>query len=131
MSETMKNENKFSYSYSAPRQEEINRIRDKYLPKEQQTEQNKLEQLRRLDASCESAAQIAGLVLGVVGTLVFGLSMCCFLVWESYILGALIAVVGVPMMVLAKPAYDRVLEKKRAQAAPEILRLSHELEQGE
>lgn len=124
------NENKFNYNYSAERHEEISRIREKYLPKEQAAE-NKLERLRKLDASCESKAQTAGLVLGIVGVLVFGLSMCCFLVWEQYILGSLIAVVGIPMMVLAKPVHDRVLSKARAQAAPEILRLSQELEQGE
>ena len=127
------NENKFNYNYSAERHEEVSRIREKYLPKEQQEQaaENKLERLRRLDSSCESRAQTAGLVLGIVGVLVFGLSMCCFLVWEQYVLGALIAAVGIPMMVLAKPVYDRVLSKARAQAAPEILRLSSELEQGE
>ena len=127
------NDNKFNYNYSAERHEEVSRIREKYLPKEQQEQaaENKLERLRRLDSSCESKAQTAGLVLGIVGVLVFGLSMCCFLVWEQYILGTLIAVVGIPMMVLAKPVYDRVLAKARAQAAPEILRLSQELEQGE
>ena len=118
----------FNYSYSASKQNEIDRIRQKYLPKQQNTEQDKLERLRRLDAGCESAAQIAGLVLGIVGTLVFGLSMCCFLVWGKYILGSLIAIVGIPMMIAAKPVYDRVLAARREKAAPEILRLSAELE---
>ena len=40
----------FHYTYSAPQQQEVRKIREKYLPREE----NKLDQLRRLD---ESAAK--------------------------------------------------------------------------
>ena len=40
----------FQYTYSAAEQEEVKRIRSKYLPKEE----NKLDRLRRLDASGKS-----------------------------------------------------------------------------
>lgn len=122
------NEQRFDYSYNADKQAEIERIKQKYLPRQADIEQSKLERLRKLDASCESAAQIAGLVLGIIGTLVFGISMTCFLVWGQYILGTLIAIIGIPMIVMAKPVYDKVLKAKREKAAPEIIRLSEELE---
>ena len=41
---------RFKYTYSAPQQEEIKRIREKYLP----GEEDKMEQLRRLDHSATS-----------------------------------------------------------------------------
>ncbi len=39
----------FTYTYSAAQQNEVKRIREKYAPPTQ--EQDKMEQLRRLDAS--------------------------------------------------------------------------------
>ena len=116
----------FNYSYSANRQAEIDRIKAKYMPAKKSEEENKLERLRKLDASCESTAQV-----GIVGTLVFGVAMTCFLVWGQYLLGSLAAVIGIPMIVMAKPVYDKVLRERRAKAAPEILRLTRELENGE
>lgn len=121
-------EEKFSYSYSAERHREISRITEKYLPGQENKSENKLERMKRLDASCERAAMIAGLSLGIVGTLVFGVALTCFLVWEAYVIGAMIAAVSLPMIVFAKPLYDKVLRDRRAKAAPEILRLSRELE---
>ena len=43
----MNNENQYNYTYSAKDRAEIKQIREKYSPKEE----NKMEQLRRLDAS--------------------------------------------------------------------------------
>ncbi|EGC04445.1 hypothetical protein [Ruminococcus albus] len=121
---------KFSYNYSAGRQAEIDRIREKYQPTPVSAQEEKMARLRRLDSSCESAAQVAGLVLGIVGTLVFGLCMCCFMVWHHYVLGVLLGLVGLPMIAAAKPVYDRVLKTMREKNAPEIIRLTDELKGG-
>ena len=43
----------FTYTYSAAQQNEVKRIREKYAPPTQ--EQDKMEQLRRLDASVTKA----------------------------------------------------------------------------
>ena len=43
----MENKETFSYTYSARQQEEVKKIREKYLP----AEEDKMEQLRRLDSS--------------------------------------------------------------------------------
>ena len=123
--------NEFNFSYSADKQAEINKIREKYIPKQVDIGQSKLERLRKLDASCESAAMIAGLSTGIIGTLVFGFGMSCFLSLGLYVLGVIIGLVGLPMIILAKPVYDRVLKIRREKAAPEIMRLSAELESGQ
>ena len=56
-------ENSFEYTYSAPQQEEIKRIRQKYLPKEE----DKMEQLRRLDQSAAQKGTAAALIAGILG----------------------------------------------------------------
>ena len=93
------NQNGFQYTYSAKEQAEIKRIRSKYTPKEE----NKMEQLQRLDASATQKATKWAIIVGVIG--VIGL-----------------AVVGV-----AYPLYNRTLKKERERIAPEILRLTDEL----
>ena len=117
----------FTYHYSAERQSEIDEIRKKYLPPEEQ--ENKLEQLRKLDASLTTTAFIVSMAVGIAGALVFGTGMCCFLVWRLWALGALLCVVGVIGMLAAPGLYRRFVEKRRQQIAPEILRLTEELSQ--
>lgn len=117
----------FEYSYSAERQREIDAIRKKYLP--QQEQENKLEQLRKLDASVTTPGFIAAMALGILSVLVFGIGMCCFLVWNKFVLGALLCVIGIVGMLFAPWLYRKLVEKRRAEIAPEILRLAEELSQ--
>ena len=117
----------FHYSYSAEKQNEIEAIRKKYLPREEQ--EDKLEQLRRLDAGVTTPGTIAAMALGIVSALVFSVGMCCFLVWNRFALGALLCVAGVVGMLAAPWLYRRLVEKRKQQIAPEILRLTEELSQ--
>ena len=117
----------FHYNYSAERQSEIDAIRKKYLPPEEQ--ENKMEQLRKLDASLTATAFIVSMAVGIASVLVFGVGMCCSLVWKLWALGALLCVVGVIGMLVAPVLYRRLVEKRRQQIAPEILRLTEELSQ--
>lgn len=120
-------DNNFEYSYSAERQSEIEAIRKKYLPREEQ--ENKMEQLRKLDASVGTPGLIASMALGILSALVFGVGMCCFLVWSLWVLGALLCVIGIVGMLVAPWLYRRLVEKRKAEIAPEILRLTEELSQ--
>lgn len=113
----------FEYTYSAPEQEEIRRIRAKYAPKEESS----LEKLRRLDAQAERPGTVVGLVLGIVGTLIFGVGLCCCLVWNMYLLGTIAGIGGLAMLGLAYPAYARITKKQREKLAPQILALADEL----
>ena len=125
----------FSYTYSAKEQAEIQNIRKKY---ETTTEQeDKMAQLRRLDASVSSKATTVALVVGIVGALIMGLGMSLAMSELSEILGIhqdvgmllgiIIGVVGIVPVCLAYPLYNRTLKKEREKVAPEILRLSDEL----
>ena len=59
----MENDNTFQYTYSTRQQDEIQTIRKKYLP----PEEDKMEQLRRLDRRATQKAQAWAIALGVVG----------------------------------------------------------------
>ena len=121
----MQNKETFSYTYSAKQQEEIKKIREKYLPKEA----DKMEQLRRLDESVTRKGTIVSLVVGIIGTLVMGFGMSCCMVWTDtmLVLGIIVGVVGIAALSAAYPLYNYVTKKEREKIAPEIIRLSDEL----
>lgn len=122
----MENDNRsFSYTYSASDTEEIKSIRKKYLPEEE----DKMERLRKLDRSVTRKASIISLVLGVIGSLVLGVGMCCVMVWQEFLfaVGIAVGVVGIALIALAYPVYKRIEKKERARIAPEIIRLSDDL----
>jgi hypothetical protein len=117
----------FQYTYSAKQQAEIQKIREKYVTKEE----NKLEQLRRLDESATKPATIAALALGIISALVMGIGMCCTMVWADkwFIPGIGIGVIGLCGLGAAYPLYQAMTKKRREKIAPEILRLTEELSQ--
>ena len=120
----------FEYTYSAEQQKEVEAIRKKYLPKEE----DKMEQLRKLHAIPTQKAQAASLAVGVIGALIMGTGMSLAMTDIGAALGSLAMVLGIfagvagmVLAALAYPAYNRVLKKQREKIAPEILRLSDEL----
>ena len=121
------NQGTFHYSYSAGQQEEVKRIREKYIPKEE----NRLERLRKLDAQAEKPGTIAGITLGSIGALILGLGMCCTMVWGGALFapGILLGIVGFIIAVAAYPRYKKITERQRKKAAAEILKLTEEMAQ--
>ena len=120
----MENKANFSYTYSAKEQEEIKKIREKYVPKEA----DKMEQLRRLDASVTQKGTMISLVVGIIGALVLGVGMCCCLVWTKlFVLGIIVGIIGIAVVSVAYPIYNYVTKKEREKIAPEIIRLTDEL----
>ena len=129
----MENKEGFEFTYSAKEQEEIKRIRKKYAAPAE--EEDKMAQLRRLDAGVYSKATTAALVIGIIGALVMGLGMSIVMTDIGAALGTILAmivgvgigVIGIVLICLAYPMYTRTLKKEREKIAPEILRLSDEL----
>ena len=125
----------FTYTYSAREQAELRRIRDKYTaPTESE---DKMDRLRRLDASVNSTAQTVALVFGIIGTLIlgFGMSLIMTDISESLgfsgdvamIVGITVGIVGGVFASLAYPIYNAIVKVKRKKLAPEIIRLTDEL----
>ncbi len=94
------NEETFEYRYSAKQQEEIEAIRRKYLPKEE----DKMEQLRQMDKRVSRKGTIISIIIGVI---------------------------GIVMIALAYPLYERITKKERKKIAPLILKLADELKSKE
>ena len=116
------NENAFSYTYSASENQEVLRIRKKYLPKEE----TKLEELKRLDSLVHSSGVIQGLCAGIGGWLVVGLGLCLVIghmIWLGVILGH----VGTAGMLAAFPIYRKIFHKAKSQHSPRILELAAQL----
>ncbi len=115
----------FQYTYSATEQAKIKEIRSKYTPKEE----NKMEQLQRLDASATEKATMYSLIVGIIGALIMGTGMSCCMVFGNgwFIPGIVIGLIGMAVVGVAYPLYNRVLKKERERIAPEVLRLTDEL----
>ena len=126
----MENNEGFRYTYSASQQQEVEHIRKKYLPREE----DKMEQLRALHQIPTRKAQACSIALGTVGALILGTGMSLFMTDLGAALGAPAMLIGIPigivgmlLIALAYPVYNRVLKKERERLAPEILRLTDEL----
>ena len=121
--------NQFEFNYSAPTEEErkeIIALRQKYLPKEK-IEKSNVEILRELEQKVHAFPTALGIVLGVIGTLIFGLGLAMILEWGLLLWGCIVAVVGLVPLVLAYPLYKKTLQKRKEKYGEEILSLSHEL----
>lgn len=126
----MENKESFSFTYSAAQQQEVEAIRKKYLPREE----DKMEQLRRLHAIPTQKAQAASLAVGIIGTLIMGTGMSLAMTDIGAVLGGLamiigvcVGIVGIVLVALAYPMYNRVLKKQRQRIAPQILQLTEQL----
>ena len=122
--------NAFEYTYSAQRQQEVEEIRNAYLPKQE----DKMDQLRKLHALPTQKAQAASIALGVTGALILGTGMSLCMTDLGAALGGLAMAVGIPvgiagivLVALAYPVFKRRLKKERERIAPEVLRLTEEL----
>lgn len=115
----------FNYSYSAEKNTEVEKIRSKYTPREE----NDFEKLRRLDRRVESAGIVESLCLGIIGALVFGIGMCFFLdvFTGGALITALLMIAGTLMMLPAYPMCKRISKKTREELTPEILALSEKI----
>lgn len=131
----MDNKGSFNYTYSAKVQEEIKAIRRKYA--EAEMVEDKMTRLRQLDASVTQRATVYSLIFGILGALVLGFGMSLIMTDLGAILeltglismlaGIPLGIVGIILVALAYPVYNRITKKERKKIAPEIIRLTDEL----
>lgn len=120
----MENNDKFEYTYSAKQQLELEKIRKKYLPQEE----SKMDRLRRLDESVTRPGTMISIIVGIAGTLIMGFGMCLCLEWSEFIPGVIVGTAGMAILAAAYPIYSKITQKQREKIAPEILRLTDEIE---
>ncbi|MBQ9703962.1 MAG: hypothetical protein IJV68_05410 [Clostridia bacterium] len=118
----------FEYTYVAPTEaerREIESIRKQYGGKSEK--EIKLERIRRLDSFVQNFSTILSLVIGVMGTLIFGLGMAMILVWDIMVFGIIVSMAGAVPMGSAYPVYLVTMKRNKEKYGEEILRLSDEL----
>lgn len=123
---TEQQKEKFSYTYSARQQEEILAIRQKYLP----PVEDKMEQLRKLDRQANLPGIIAAIIVGLIGTVLFGVGLCCVTIesWEIYFVpGIFIGLVGLLLMIAAVPLNSIFTKYMRKRMAEKVLAITDEL----
>ena len=124
----MNDSDKFSYTYSAPTEEErreIEDIRRAYAPATES--EDRLAQIRTLNERATRPARIAALTLGIGGILLFGLGMSMTLAWELIAGGIVVAAIGILATIVANPVRRALLNLGKRKYGAEILRLTDEL----
>ncbi|MDD6884426.1 MAG: hypothetical protein PUD50_12035 [Eubacteriales bacterium] len=125
MHENSKQEDSFSYTYSAKQQQEILEIRKKYLP----AEEDKMARIRKLDASVTRKGTLVSVSMGIVGCLLLGAGMSCSMVFTGawFLPGIVLGLIGIVTMAVAYPVFTHIMRKERARIAQQILELTDEL----
>ena len=116
----------FTYTYSASANKEVQEIRKKYIPKEE----SKLDVLKRLDRTVQTAGTLEGLIAGILGMIIFGVGMCAGLnaIGGGMVLAAILGILGVLLMIPAYPLYRAISNKAKAKYVPQILQLTDEID---
>ena len=109
----------------------VQKIRTQYTEK-QHTE---LDELKALDTKVKKPAHVFAYTYGSLSAIVMGSGMSLVMtdigtmigLRATMVPGIVISVVGMVLVALAYPLYNRILKSERQKIAPEILRLSDEL----
>ena len=126
----MEHNDSFKMTYSAQQQEEIQSIRQKYVPQAE----SKMDRLRALDAQVTKKATMVSILVGVIGAMILGCGMSLImsdfgapLGTAALPAGIALGAIGLALAALAYPVYNRTLKKEREKIAPQILQLTDEL----
>ncbi len=124
----MSQDNSFTYRYSAKENEELQKIRDRYLPRNE----SRLEELKRLDKEVQKAGTVEALSVGIVGLLVFGLGMCLAMKviragTVFFFLGVVLGIIGALIMAAAYFVNRKIHAKTKEKYTKRILELTDEL----
>lgn len=119
------NEKMFTYTYSAKKQDEVERILKKYIPKEESA----IEKIQHLDRQVECRGRALAITLGIVGTLLLGTGMSCIMELSGYFaIGIVIGIVGIMLIISAYPIFKKVTKIQRMKIAPQIIELSKKMD---
>lgn len=72
---------------------------------------------------------VGKVIYGIFAALVFGVGMCCTMVWTDsvFALGIIVGIIGIAILSVAYPVYKKITKNQRDKVAEQILKLSDEL----
>lgn len=98
-------------------------IQKQYLSRED----NKMEQLKRLDRKVKTPGKVMATSLGIAGALIMGAGMSFVMVWENMTTGLVLGIPGMLVALLAFPSYALITGSRKKKYADEIIKLSDTL----
>lgn len=112
-----------NYNINEQEQKQAEQIRRQYVNRED----NKIEQLKKLDSKVKAPGKIVATIIGVVGALVMGTGMSFVMVWENMTIGLILGIPGLIVAALAYPVYFWITSSQKKKYADEIMNMSEEL----
>ena len=93
----------------------------------------KVEQLKRLDQKVKSPATIFAYTFGIIGSLILGIGMCLAMKIIGndsnlfFVLGIIIGIIGIILVCINYPIYNKILKARKEKYAFEIVELAKEI----
>ena len=109
-----------SFNPTEQEMSQAEKIRRQYLSHEE----NKMEQLQKLDQQVKLPGKITASILGVLGALIMGSGMSMTMVTEVSVLGIVLGVIGMVIALAAYPVYQHITNRRKETYAQEILELT-------
>lgn len=101
------------------------KIRDQYVEKED----NKLDELRRLDRKVKNPAEISAFTIGTAGALILGtgMSLAMKVIGNSFAAGVVIGCVGLIIVSVNYLVYKKILASRKKKYSSQIIDVSNAL----
>lgn len=109
-----------NYQANERDQKKAEGIRRQYLTREE----NKMEQLQKLDSKVKLPGKIIGSIMGIIGALVMGAGMSLVMVWSNMTMGLALNIPGLAVLLLAFLVCHFITGSRKKKYAAEIMRLS-------
>lgn len=125
--------NKFSYTYSAPTEKErreIENIRRRYS-EPTASDPSKSRRLKKLDAHVKNTASAVAISFGAVSSLIMGFGMSLVMSFNELLYGIIVGVIGLLGIIASPFAHSLTLRYQKQKYGQEILNLAEELLGGE
>lgn len=118
----------FKYEYSAPtdsERKEIISIRDEYVSVG--SDVSVVNRLRAMHKRAKAVPRLVSIVIGVLGTLIFGGGMALFLEFDYTVSGIIVGAIGFLIAILAYPSYVLLIKTMKNKYGSKIIELSNEV----
>lgn len=103
---------------------------EKVARRYKEKESTKIDELKTLDKKVNRPALIFAYIFGVLGSLVLGAGMCVamkVILENLFYLGIVVGVIGIIMVCINYPIYQKILKVRKSKYSEQIIALSNEL----